>query len=240
MEIKDFLLFASPILLIELLAALAGTYYLKKSKSIIKHSKALVYFLWTVFLVELVGLYSGFAYYTNYEYFSFVKGTLFESNLWWYNSFAVISFAFLSLYFISFLKNRTMKFVFTNLTGLFSFASVISFFFSDNFFDTSSVFITISGTLLILCIILYFYYELLRSDLILRILGFLPFYVSIGLLVFNLTVTPVDLLSKYFTTAEDNEIFVSLYLNVYLFANFFLYLSIIIGFLVCTKKKFLY
>lgn len=133
-----------------------------------------------------------------------------------------------------------MKFVFTNLTGLFSFASVISFFFSDNFFDTSSVFITISGTLLILCIILYFYYELLRSDLILRILGFLPFYVSIGLLVFNLTVTPVDLLSKYFTTAEDNEIFVSLYLNVYLFANFFLYLSIIIGFLVCTKKKFLY
>ena len=193
-----------------------------------------------MFFIELFGLYSGIAYFSDYKYFSFVKGTLFESNMWWYNIYSVASFAFFSLYFISFLKNRTMKFVFTNLTGLFFLASIVSFFFSSNFFDTSSIFVIISGTLLTLCIILYFYYELLRSDLILKILGFLPFYVSIGLLVFNLTVTPVDLLSKYFTTAEGNEIFVSLYLNVYLFANFFLYLSVVIGFIVCSKKKFLY
>lgn len=200
----------------------------------------MVYFLWMTFFVELFGSYSGFAFYTDYKYFSFVEDTLFESNMWWYNIYSVVSFIFLSFYFVSFLKSKTAKNVFKILTGSFLFTSIISFFLSDDFFGTSSVFVSITGTLLILCVILYFYFELLRSDLILKILHFLPFYVSIGVLVFNLTVTPVDLLSKYFTTAEGNEIFVSLYLNVYLFANFFLYLSFIIGFIVCSKKRFLY
>lgn len=241
MDFKSFILYVGPIILLELLAATAGIYYLKKTPIPLKNSIYLVYFLWLTVFFELVGSYAPIAYYSDYKLFSFVKGTLFEKNTWWYNIFTVLNFAFFTAYFVSFLRSRIAKLVFKILVGVYLLTTIIYYIFSDDFFHSASSFINLSGMLLLLFGTLFFYFELLRSDLILKIKYFLPFYISVGVLVFNLTVTPIDMLSKFFTFEDGNRFFVSLHLNVFLFANIFLYLSFIIGFIVCSRKKgFLY
>ncbi|MCW8981918.1 MAG: hypothetical protein OQJ83_11085, partial [Altibacter sp.] len=79
-----------------------------------------------------------------------------------------------------------------------------------------------------------FYFELLRSDMLLQLKHFLPLYISAGVLVFNLCVTPIDIFSEYF---KNNTFLVELKVYVYLYANIFMYSSFIIGFIVCSKKK---
>ncbi|MGK0235945.1 MAG: hypothetical protein ACI9EK_002488, partial [Psychroserpens sp.] len=64
----------------ELIAALAGTYYLKKNAKNNKSEKYLILFLWFTLFVEIIGAYAPVAYFSNYQYFSFVENTVFEDN----------------------------------------------------------------------------------------------------------------------------------------------------------------
>lgn len=221
----------------EILAALAGSYYLKKTPIPLKNSKYLVYFLWFTVFVEIVGAYAPLAYFSDYKYLSFIKGTPFENNFWWYNSFVLLSFSFFTYYFISFLRNRTVKTIAHICIVMFWIVSIANYMMTDSFFQTTSKLVNILGTLLVLLSVLTFYYELLRSDLLLQLKRFLPFYISVGVLVFNLCVTPVELLSDYFNMGAGNELFVTLHVNVLLYANIFLYSSFTLGFLICSKKK---
>ena len=228
-------------LFVELLAAITGSYYLKTAATPIKNSKYLVYFLWLTVFVEFVGLYSPIGYFSNYRYFSFIKGTIFQNNLWWYNIFAILNFSFFTYYFISFLRNKTLKAIAHICIVLFLIVSFGIYIIRGNLFQVTSNFVMIMGTLLLLMSVLSFYFELLRSDLLLQLKRFLPFYISVGVLVFNLSITPVDILSDYFSGGEANELFIKLHVNVLLYANIFLYTSFILGFLICSRtKKFSY
>lgn len=226
---------------LELLAALAGSYYLKTAATPIRNSKSLVYFLWFTVFVEIVGSYSPIGYFSNYRYFSFIEGTVFQNNLWWYNIFAMLNFSFFTYYFISFLRNKTVKSIAHICIVVYLIVSIGIYVITGNLFRVTSNFVMITGALLVLMSVLTFYFELLRSDLLLQLKRFLPFYISVGVLVFNLGVTPVDILSDYFSGGEENELFIKLHANVLLYANIFLYSSFILGFLICSRtKKFSY
>ena len=237
MEISDFIIFISPVIALEVLAAIAGSYYLKTAEMPFKNSKYLVYFLWFTVFVELIGSYAPIAYFSNYKYFSFIKGTPFEFNYWWFNIFIMLNFAFFTYYFVSFLRNKTVKSIGHFFIALYLIVSISIYAFSNNIFKVTSNFVIIMGTLFLLLSVLFFYFELLRSDLLLQLKRFLPFYISVGVLVFNLTVTPVDILADYFSGGEENELFIKLHVNLLLYANIFLYSSFILGFLICSKTK---
>jgi len=193
-----------------------------------------VLFLWITLLVELMGYYAGIAHFTEYKYFAFVKGTLFQSNYWLFNCYTVLSFSFFIYYFRSFLRAASWRLLLAGFLVFFIVSSILSFFITDTFFTSYSQFVSLVGTLLLAISIVLFYFELLRSDILLQLKRFLPLYISVGVLVFNLCITPVDIFSEYF---KNNTFLVELKVYVYLYANIFMYTSFIIGFIVCSKKK---
>lgn len=219
------------------MAALAGSYYFRNARPHLKSTKYLVLFLWITVLVEFIAGYVIVGFYSDYTYFSFIKDTPFQSNYWLYNIFHVIGFSFFCLYFASFLKKRSWKTLVLILTTLVIVVPGVYVFFTPSFFEPTSQILAISRTLLLFFSIVLFYFELLRSDLLLEIKTFLPFYISVGVLVFNLCVTPLDILFNYFNIVDGNELFVKLRLNVLLYANVFMYVTFIAGFLICSRKK---
>lgn len=231
----DYIISVFPVNLIELIAALAGTYYLKKNAKNNKSEKYLILFLWFTLLIEIIGAYAPVAYFSDYQYFSFVENTIFENNRWIYNIYSVISVLFFMLYFRYHLKNRLRKKILKILCYFFLISSIAELLFTNAFFYEYSKFTLVAGTLLLFISVIFFYLELLKSDKILKIKNFLPFYISVGTLIFYLCITPIFIFSEYFKAG--NDLFIKLQISLLLYANIFMYSVYIIGFIVCQKKK---
>lgn len=230
---RSYLINVLPIFLFELIAALAGTYYLKR-KSASSITKFLVYYLWITLFVEIIGTYAPLAYFTEYQYFSFVEDTPFDDNYWLYNIYLIFSFTFYLYYFRSFIATVKWRMFIRILSIIFVLTSILYLFRDGVYFEGWSKYTTLMGTLMLFVSIGLFYFELLRSDIILKLKRFLPIYISIGILIFHLCVTPIDLFSQYFN--QDNSIFVKLRAGVLLGGNIFMYSLYTIGFLICSRK----
>jgi hypothetical protein len=114
--------------------------------------------------------------------------------------------------------------------------SVFEIIFSGGFFIGSMPLTNIFGTLLVFLSIAFYYLELLKSDQILQVHKTLPFYVSVGALIFHLCTTPFFIYSTYYSISIDPN-FVSLYRRVIFGTNYLLYSIYIAGFLICSRKK---
>ena len=222
-------------MIIEILAAIAGTYYIK-NRPTDRVTRWFVIFLWMTVLVETVCSYAPIAYFSEYKYFSFVECTYFADNVWIYNVSAIASFSFLSYYFYTFLKGRLIRRGVKYAIISYIFSSVLYLLiFEGIFFRELSQFSNIVGTLLLLTVIVIFYFQLLKSDLILNLKFFLPFYISIGVLIFNLVITPIDIFEDFYS--GENILFSKFKNMAYLFSNLFMYSSFILGFMICRSKK---
>ncbi len=233
MNLNDFLANTLPITIIELLAALAGSYFILKTKPKTR-DRYLVLYLWITFIVEVIGAYAPIAYFTEYKYFAFVEDTPFRRNHWLYNLYTLYSYLFLSCYFILQLRNKKWKLILNVILVLFGISALLNLIFSGVYFDGEAQFTLLIGTLILVISIILFYFELLQSDLILQLKKFLPMYISVGILVFSLCVTPVDIFSKYFNV--ENTVYVDLRNNVFLYTNIFMYSMFTIGFIICSRK----
>lgn len=224
-----------PITILELFAAIAGTYYLQKKPNTLKINKFFVYLLWYTFINEFVASYSLIGYFSEYKYLGFIEGTLFERNFWLYNIYSIINFSFLIYYFNAYFSDNKSKMITKYFLFAFVFSSITYLIVTDVFFKSYSNFTTAVGTILLLTSIFFFYFRLLKTDKVIILKYFLPIYLSIGALFFNLCITPIDLFSQYFK--RINALYVSLHINLLLIANIFMYTTFIIGFLICAKKE---
>lgn len=235
LEFIDYIKYAIPVYAIELLAAIAGIFYLLKVPAFNLATKYFVAFLWFTVIIELVGSYAPVAYFTDYEYLSFVKDTRLEKNTWLYNCYSLLSASFYTYYFGSFIRSKISKKVLKFLLVVFLVSSILNLIFSDVFFKEDSKFVNLGGTFLIFFAVILFYFELLKSDRLLNLKRFLPLYVSIGVMIFYLCVTPLSIFSDYFNS--DNILFVKLQVHLILFSNIFMYSFFILGFYICSIKK---
>jgi len=234
LEFSDLIVKLLPTYTLEFLAALTGIYYLNKVGSN-KITRRFAIFLWIIFSVEIFGLYPALGYYTDYEYLSFIEGTWYVSNYWLYNPFLIFSFSFYIYYFRSYIDDKFWRQLIKYLTIAYIFMSIFNLFVSDVFLEGYSQFTTIGGTLILIFTIIIFYFELLKSDVLLKLKYFLPLYISVGAFIFYLCITPVDIFSRYF--GGQNQFFVQFRLNIYQYLNVFLYSTYILGFIVCSRKK---
>jgi hypothetical protein len=186
-------------------------------------------------VVELVSTYAVIAHYSGYKYLSFVEGTPYEDNKWLYNIYGLVNFTFFTYYFGSFLKGSLVRSIVKYAAISYVLASILYLLFTDTYFIRISQFSNIGGTLLLLAVIFLFYFQLLKSDTILNLKYFLPFYISIGVLIFNLCITPLDIFSEFYLV--KNIIFWKIKNIAYLFSNIFMYSSFILGFIICRRKK---
>ncbi|HET7361312.1 MAG TPA: hypothetical protein VFI78_05195 [Salinimicrobium sp.] len=230
----NFLEYLSLINLLEFLAAISGTYYVSKTrkKTIVRK---FVWFLWLTVFVEIVANYASVAYYSDYTYFSFVENTPFEANYWLYNIYSIIAFGVYITFFTVYLKNPRLRKILHTATLIYLIAAVINLFLSDEFFKAYAIFTFFAGTVLVTFSIGAYYFELLRSDRILNFYKLVPFYISVGALVYHLAFVPLVIYSRYFN-AENPE-FIEIYMNILLGINYFLYSIYILGFLICSRKR---
>lgn len=238
LELFDYFIYTIPVYTLELLAAIAGSIFLAKNPETYANTKYFVWYLWLTFVVEILGAYAPILYFTDYKYFSFIEATRFVRNNWLYNLYFAISFSFYPIYFSGFLKEKSQKYMLRLIALLFLVIAVVSFTISDTFFTEDSKFVNLVGTLMLLLSVIMFYFELLRSNLILNLKKFLPLYMSFGLIVFYLCVTPLTIFSQYFNA--ENDTFVNLQVQIILYSNLFMYSVFILGFISCSRKKKFY
>ncbi len=215
----------------EIIAFVTGIFYYQKNKS--KPTLYLVWFLGITFFSEL---FSWYAYFVNTGFLHFLKGTPFETNYWWGNIYSIISYLFYINYFKWYLSSKSSIVILNRVSVVFWIVSILEIVFSGEFFIKFMPISNILGTLLVFLSIAFYYLELLKSDQILQVQKSLPFYVSVGALIFHLCTTPLFLYSSYYSNSIDPS-FVSLYRQVIFGINYLLYSIYIAGFLICLRKK---
>lgn len=230
-----YLISTIPVNILEIAALLSGIYYLKKTGKPLAINKYLVVVLWYTVISDLIGAYAPIGYFSDYKYFGFVKDTLIVRNLWLYNCYFLISYSFFIYYFISYLTNEYYKKIAKYVIGLYVISGISYIIISNTFFTAYSIFSITVGSLLLLISIILFYLDVLKSDEIIKLKRYLPIYISIGVLFFNLCVVPLQLFSKYFKAI--NELYVNISSFISLIGNVFMYSAFIIGFLMCTPKR---
>ncbi len=137
-----------PIYFLEILAIIAGFYFLFKSKTN-SYNRGLVYFLLFTVFVELIASYAIIGYFSEYKYFSFVEGTLFQKNTWIYNCFLLFEFIFFILYFRYYIKSYYWKRFLKIGVIIFIIISILNFSLTDIFFRSYSQITIIICTLLL-------------------------------------------------------------------------------------------
>lgn len=222
--------------LLEFLAASAGTYYLYKLKPENRYVKYLVCFLWLTLVVEIIAIYAGYAYYSNYKNLSFLKGTVFERNYWLFNPKIILEYIVFVLFFSSFLQKRSSKIFLKYLIILFTFTAILYLIFSGEYFVSISLYNSIVGNIVLMISIGMYFLEIMNSPVILNFKKQLPVYIAIGVLVFQLGMTPLRIYSKYFSMSLSPE-FVALWKPTLIILNVFMYSFFITGFIYCAQKK---
>lgn len=197
----------------------------------------LVAFLWITFFIEVIATYAPFAYFSDYEFFSFVKDTVFRKNRWLYNIYNIISPVFFVYYFRSYINNKIYRKLLLILASLFVISSVVNLVLTDVFFKFESQYVNLAGAFLLFFSIVLFFFQLLKSDHILNLKRFLPIYIAIAVMLFYLCVTPLTIYSEFFTTSTGNKLFVDLHVRILLYSNIFMYSFFILGFIICSRTK---
>ncbi len=217
--------------ILEWLAFFTGIFYYKKSKS--RPAFYLVCFLGITVFVETLGLYTIFVY---NGFLEGLQGTLLEKNFWLYNIYSIVSYLFYISFFKWFLVSPRAVRVMNLLTAIFVIVSLADNLFSGGYFYGFMPITHIVGTLFVFMSIAFYYLQLLQGNQILEIRKSIPFYVSVGALIFHLCSTPLFIYSSYFKNSIDPG-FVSLYIPIIFIVNLILYSIYIIGFLICSHKQ---
>ncbi len=219
---------------VEILAAIAGIFYIRKNRIEIP-VRFFVYFLCLTVLVELLGLFPSLIYYE--ERFSFLKGTFLQKkNSWLYNVYHIVSFMFYIFFFAYILRNTRFKNFLKLMGGFYLVSTILNLIISDVFFISVSLYTYLFGTFLILLSVGFYFFEILQSDEILNFNKSIYFYISIGTMIFHLVVCPLFIYDKYFDIGKSPE-FVEIRRFILICANIFLYTCYIIGFMVCLRKN---
>ena len=222
---------------VEFMAAVTGLFLLSKYK----HTavKYFIYFLVYVVFVELIGSYP--IYLVNFDFLSEIKeivnSTVFKYNYWWYNIFWTLgSMFFYSFYYHKILENKVFKRILKYATFLALVISLILIFSDlDAFFARTNIIISLSGTIIVLLCVLFYFIEMLNSDKILTFHRSFNFYVSATNLIWWLATVPLTFYGMYNIT-EDMD-FVFLKWKIMLGSNIFMYSTFTFALIWCRPRQ---
>lgn len=221
----------------EVFAALAGILCFKKFKND-KASKYLIYFLIYINCIEILASYTVIIH-ENPSFLSIketLKNTVFEKNYWWYFlTWFIGANVFYSCYYYLIAENTRIKKaikLILLLTLIFQFIFFVLFLSSSNY--DYMIYAEVIDLFVIVFLISSYFIQLLNSEKIISFYKLLPFYVSIGTLVFFIVTTPLTFFERYFTLSDPE--YISLKYSIKFFAIIFMYAFIGIGFIVSKPK----
>ncbi len=198
---------------LELFTSLMATIYIEKYKS--SKEYYFLFFLWFTFFLELIAGSLGYIFSIN--------------NQWIYNIFMTISFSFYLYWYQSILKKRGFRKIVVIFVTVFLCVAIWNIVFQSPFSFHKYTFVT--GALLTMICTIFHFWQLLNSDEILEVKYKLSFWISTGLLLFNMGMIPMMLLSKHLNFSEIQYYIIIITLNIILYGCYS------IGFL-WTKEKY--
>jgi len=220
--------------IIELIAALAGTYYYLKTRD--EQMKIFIYYLWFVVFIETIGMY-GYLLQNNYDnkWFIWVKNSVFCSNTWLYNIFSFVSVLMLGNFFLKIIQDKFSKMIIKIAVLIYAAFAIIYFITSGTFFYKSLPYDVFVETFIIFIFVILYYKGLLSSDRILKFYKLPIFYISSGLLLFYLCTAPLFTFNSYFY--EVNNSFVQFRYKYMFVVNTLLYSCYTFAFLYTLQFK---
>jgi len=216
----------------ELVAAVAGTIFIIKYRTNIL-VRYFVYYLWFNFIVEIFGNLPVLI--IKYDFLSFLRDSFLSDNHWLYNVHLLISCSFYTFFFYSSLTLVFLKRSLLTLYSVFLLSSIVNLLVTDVFFQALSLYTMIVGVFIILISVFFYFFEMLRSEKILKFSEDLVFYVGIGTTVLHLLVTPIVIYDTYYSKA--NIEFIKIRIYILYSAIIFAYTCYTIGFVVCSRKN---
>lgn len=236
---KDFLL-ENYVLIVrasELMAIFAGLIFYRKYKK--TNAIYFIYFLFSALIIELLGSYP--RYFNNYSSLSYFKkiieGTVFEKNYWWFQlTWSIGATLFFSYYYYKVSQKRVLKKTIKIIGLLFFVVSSVYFVVNWSSYKSAAYFpfIDLVSLIAILFLVFSYFIELLSSENVLDFYRSINFYISTGILVFWLIMTPMTFYEVYFSEADWD--FIVLRWQIYLFAIVFMYLTFTIGLMVSKPE----
>lgn len=199
---------------LELVAAIIATVQFKKYNETME--KYFLYFLWFTFVVDVAGRIMGQIFIVN--------------NYWLLNGYMLISFLFYFYWYASILQSKIIK------RTILSFAIILGAISIGNFIVAKWTgyhkFTFLTGAILTMVCAVFHFRQLLYGDEVLILKHKLSFWISTGLLLFNMGMLPLMLLSDYFDFLGSR-----FYIVTIISLNVILYGCYIIGFQ-WTKEKY--
>jgi len=210
---------------VEFMAAVTGILLFKKYNK--TAAKFFIAFLIYLLVCDIFAGYTWHVY--NDGVFSFLKGTVFERNYWWTTlTWFIGAITFFTFYYNKILKTLLYRKLIKYVGVLFLLISLVYIAIHwEDYFVKYFVFINVFGALVILlCVTLYFI-EILKSEQILTFYKSLNFYISAGILLWWLIITPLVFYNMYFSSADWD--FVVLQDTIYILSNILMYSTFTFG-----------
>lgn len=198
---------------LEIVAAVSATIYFKKYRW--SNERYFLYFLWFTVVIEILGGILG-------DVFSVDTFRL-------YNFYMVASFLFYLYWYYLILRTKSLKIIILIFVSLFILVVLWDLIFHNKLGYQEYTFVT--GALFTLTCTIFHFRQLLYSDEILVLKNKLSFWISTGLLLFNMGMIPLMLLSDYFDFVGNIY-----YIITIVFLNIILYGCYIIGFQWAKEK----
>ena len=209
--------------LFEIVAAISGSIYLRQTKN--EKIRIFVYYLWLTVIVETIGGYKSLLQNNyDYEWFINIKNSVFCQNSWLYNIYTFLAVGLIGIFYSNLMSTQIYKVLIRGTFILYSLFSLIFFSFTDAFFVMSLPYDLILATVIICFYVVLYFLELMKSDFILKFYTLASFYISVGLMLWHICVTPLFIFDNYFIPINTNfyefRTLLLAYINIFTYSCF--------------------
>lgn len=172
----------------------------------------LIFLAYTV-ITELLGFYSAYILKTNWNVI--------------YNIYAIISYAFYFFWFYRILKSKKQKKILLMLGSAFLVLAIYGFL--KLYLHNYHILTFIVGAIINIIASIFFFTQLLNDKEEIEVIHNLKFWISTGILLFNVGMVPFMLFSKEFSASSYTRTVILVILN------FMLYGCYSLGFILCRR-----
>lgn len=199
----------------ELLAAILATVFYYKYK----HT-GFKYMLWVLWLIVLAE-FSGHFYQELGIYFEDDNGVKYNSYI--FNVLYFFVYPLLFLIYYKSLKTSNYRKTIVVFFILFLIISIINWAFIQNILTSWSKYPDVAGSLFLTICIIFYFIELLRSDKIIRFQRSIPFWISVGLLIYYTATIPFNVVAdslKFGDAAQRKMFLINYVLSIAMYLIF--------------------
>ncbi len=190
--------YKSAVLYSEIIAAILGTIFYYKYKN--TAFKYVLFVLWFIVISETLGHF----YRELHLYYTDEKGV--KYNWWIFNVLYTIVYPVLYLIYYKTLLTKKFRICIVIFIVIFLLTSLINWVFLESFFTGSSKYPDIIGSLFLTICIIFYFVELLQSEKIISFQKSIPFWISVGLLIYHTSIIPFSVVKDTYALLSDEAI----------------------------------